>query len=74
MDKLESKSRQLSSRAVQRPVTFNHGVAGSSPAGLANKIKYLRQEPGGEELLGVSTGVSSRRRCPSLVNASWLDK
>src|SRR5713226_6521748 len=40
---LERKSERVA-QAVEH-VTFNHGVVGSSPTALTNKIKYLNRNP-----------------------------
>ena len=63
---LSERSREPVAQSVEH-VTFNHGVAGSNPAGLTNKIKWLVRI--------VKKGISAKVRYrykPRLGRAQWM--
>ena len=69
------------SNLVQEPVaqavehvTFNHGVAGSSPAGLTNKINDLAHKSDGRRMATkalVTSGVTKGVGPPRSYRARW---
>ena len=59
---------------IRKKETFNHGVAGSSPAGLANEIKDLRGQISISGCAGATASASPMRLARPPAVTSWKNK